>query len=397
MRFVEDIEEDKYTKFFLKNDNSNFLQSFEWGQACLKNKKMIPHYVGLIDDNNNILCETLILEKKLIFGFSYMYAPRGFIVDYNDLELIKKFTDSIKKYIKKKKSIYLRIDPYISYQEVDENAKKVLNGHNNYNIFNCFLSLGYKHKGFNLLYESNQPRFTFIIDLKNDMEQIYNNFNKSNKKNIVSANKYGLEVKIGNIKDIKTFYQLISKTAEKDNFKQYSYDYYYNFYKTFSKNNNVKIFLCYIYPQKIIEALYTDLEKSKDSPASIERIKKMLIKYEAIKEERIVACAHIVVIYGNKATALYAGNSNEYNDVYTNPYTYYEKIKYCKECGCNSIDLFGVCGDPLTKYKNLAGIFEYKKNFGGKCIEYMGDFDLVNKKVIYYLLPLLKKIYYIFK
>ena len=40
-------------------------------------------------------------------------------------------------------------------------------------------------------------------------------------------------------------------------------------------------------------------------------------------------------------------------------------------------DLFGVVGDPNTKYKNLAGIFEYKRKIGGDLIEFIGEFDFI--------------------
>ena len=72
---------------------------------------------------------------------------------------------------------------------------------------------------------------------------------------------------------------------------------------------------------------------------------------------------------------------------------YYEFIADAYENKYEYFDLFGVVGDPETKYKNLAGIYEYKKKFGGDYIEFIGEFDLVNKKIWYYVLPILLKIY----
>ena len=56
-------------------------------------------------------------------------------------------------------------------------------------------------------------------------------------------------------------------------------------------------------------------------------------------------------------------------------------------------DLFGTVGDPNTKYKNLAGIFEYKRKIGGDLIEFIGEFDLINKPFWYKVLPILLKVY----
>ena len=66
-------------------------------------------------------------------------------------------------------------------------------------------------------------------------------------------------------------------------------------------------------------------------------------------------------------------------DAYDNNYEFY--------------DLFGTIGDPKTTYKNLAGLHEFKRKFGGEYIEFLGEFDLINKPVWYKILPHLLKIY----
>ena len=59
----------------------------------------------------------------------------------------------------------------------------------------------------------------------------------------------------------------------------------------------------------------------------------------------------------------------------------------------NILDLYGTSGDPNTTYKNLGGLHKYKERFGDTYIEFIGEFDLVNKKVLYKVLPILLKIY----
>ena len=44
----------------------------------------------MIDDDNNLVATALILLKKTPLGYSYGYSPRGFLIDYNNQELIKK-------------------------------------------------------------------------------------------------------------------------------------------------------------------------------------------------------------------------------------------------------------------------------------------------------------------
>ena len=47
----------------------------------------------------------------------------------------------------------------------------------------------------------------------------------------------------------------------------------------------------------------------------------------------------------------------------------------------------------LTPPKNLGGLHAYKKKYGDTFIEFIGEFDLIEKPFIYKILPHLLKIY----
>ncbi len=394
MKFVVDVTKEKYQEFLNKCEYKNFLQSYEWGSFCAVGKNKQPFYFGVEDDKGKLIGTVMMIQTKLLFGYSYMYAPRGYVLDYQNKELIAFFSQELKKYFKKHKIINMVINPYISYQELDNDANIVENGNNNYELYNYLLSLGYKHRGFTKNYESFEPRYTFIIPFENKtFDEVYNGFSKSMRQNIKRAEDLGVEVIKGSEKDIETFYLLISKTGEKDHFHPYTKDYYLNFYKIFNKVGKAEIFVSYIYPKKILKGIAKLKEINKDKPNSIEKLKMMEAKYQNIKEEKIAVNAHIIVLDNGYSTALYAGNSSEYTDTYSNYLTYYTKIKYAYDHGCKSMDLFGVTGDPKTTVKNLAGIFAFKKQFGGNLVEYIGDFDLVAYPFLFKIMPPLMKIY----
>ena len=250
MKFIDNISKVDYENFLKKTKYSNFLQSYEWGQFCnvAKNKK--PYYVGLVDEKGKLVCATLLLKTNLLMGFSYMYAPRGFVMDYDNKEILNTFTDELKKYMKKNKIIYITVDPAISYHEVDNNAQKVENGYNNYEIFDCFIKCGYKHKGFNLLYESNQPRFSFVIPFENhkSFDEVFNSFSKSMRKDMKKAKNFGTEMVIGTKADMKTFCDLMEATGNRDDFHAYSRQYYEQFYEIFNASGKCELFISYVYP-----------------------------------------------------------------------------------------------------------------------------------------------------
>ena len=110
------------------------------------------------------------------------------------------------------------------------------------------------------------------------------------------------------------------------------------------------------------------------------------------KKEHIIAS--LICTYSKTgAWSLYIGNDHTAEITGTINRLYYEFIKDAYENKYDYADLFGTVGDPKTKFKNLAGIFEHKRMLGGEYIEFIGEFDLINKPIWYKILPILLKIY----
>ena len=121
-------------------------------------------------------------------------------------------------------NIYLKIDPEIEYQEIDEEGNKIEDGYNNYQIFDNIIDLGFKHTGFVKNFENNQPRYTFVIDLEKDENELFNNIHKSVRKKIKKTDEYNMILRESN--DVDTFVDLLFKTCEKDDFTPYKREYY---------------------------------------------------------------------------------------------------------------------------------------------------------------------------
>ena len=69
MKFDDNINIKEYEEFVNKQENSHFMQTYEFGEIG-KNKQYLPHYVGLRKDDK-LVCTALILEKKLIGKYSF--------------------------------------------------------------------------------------------------------------------------------------------------------------------------------------------------------------------------------------------------------------------------------------------------------------------------------------
>lgn len=412
-----ELDKEKFENFQKSSPKSHFLQSYYWGEFSKIKKNLTPYYMGLVDDKNNILGTCLLLQKKLPLNYSYFYSPRGFVIDYNSDELIKDMTEKVVEFTKKKKSIFLKIDPDIIKKAYNYNDEEVESRNDSDRIFDVLTNIGFKHLGFTKNFETMQPRYTFRIDMNQDMDDIYNHFSKTTKQRIQKAIKLGTEVVIGDINDIDKFYELMMITESRKDFVSYSKDYYKTQYEILSKNNMAKLFLGKINTTKIINSLEDELKnlkekqkelnvnatskssksKLKEIDTTINKLNNEIEKYKEAREnygEEIILNAHMIIMYNNKAWVLYAGNHNILTESYANYNTYYNHIKYAYEHGIKIYDQFGTIGDLSTSNPRL-GLHEFKKKFGGDYVEFLGEFDYITNHFMYFvftkLVPLYRK------
>lgn len=400
------LEKFEYEKFVKNNPyKSHFLQSYDWGALVKKERGLTPYYLGLVD-GKKILGATLLLKKSLPLGLSYLYAPRGYVLDFNNFEILDKFTEEIVKFAKRKKAIYVKIDPDIIWKkenykgevsEVESKDKK---------IYNELLRLGYKHKGFTKNFETMQPRYTFRIDLNQSMEDIESHFSKTTKQRINKSLKLKTKVEIGTEKDLACFYHLMMLTESRKDFVSYGIDYYKTLYKLFNEDNKATLFLGKVDIEESLKVLeesilevtkkIEEIPKENSSKSAKNKLKELTRQKESVEKEiekykfylkeygtEVTLSAHMILEYGDKAWVLYAGNHNILAETYVNYHTYYEHLKFCKDRGLNIYDQFGTIGD-LSKDNPRLGLHEFKKKFGGDYVEFMGEFDYVIKPFFYF-------------
>lgn len=410
-----ELKKDEFEDFLQNNKKSHFLQSYYWGEFSKEKKNLIPYYMGLVDENKKVLGTCLLLQKKLPLNYSYFYCPRGFVIDYDNKELIDNMTKKVIEFIKTKKAIFLKIDPDIIRKKYNYNNEEVELSYNPDKIFNNLIKCGYKHLGYTKNFETMQPRYTFRIDMNQSLDEIYDHFSKTTKQRIQKAIKLGTEVSIGNIDDIDKFYELMMLTESRKDFVSYSKDYYKTQYEILSKNNMAKLFLGKLNTTQIVNNLKEELKiveekinsidktstskstknKLKELDNNYQKIEKEIIKYEEAKEkygEVITLNAHMLITYHDKAWVLYAGNHNILTESYANYNTYYEHIKYAYENGIKVYDQFGTIGD-LSPNNPRLGLHEFKKKFGGDYVEFLGEFDYIINHFMYFVFTKLVPFY----
>lgn len=406
---------------YVKNHpmKSHFLQSYAWGEFSKKEKNQTPYYIGLINDKEEILGATLLLQKHLPLGLSYFYSPRGFVIDFTNELLLKEFSLKVIEFIRKKKGIFLKIDPDLIWHEENYKGEEIIPEYDCRKIFNNLKEIGFKHQGFTKNFETMQPRYTFRIDLSGSMEDIESRFSKTVKQRIKKGTTLGTKVRIGTIDDIEEFSRLMDMTEDRKDFVSHDMKYYKSLYEIYNEYGKMNLFIGSIDTNKVIDEYSSekkDLEdklnglkekdnlstanqkKKKEIEMRIEKLDEYINEYSLAKEKYgdiITLNSHVIIEYGDKAWTLYAGNHNVLASSQSNYKVYYEHIKYCHDQGVKYYDHFGTVGDLDPKNPRY-GLHIFKKSFGGNYIEFIGEFDYITNHFMYFcftkLVPLYRNI-----
>lgn len=417
LEFVN-LSKKEYQEFFAKNELSSFMQTIELGNLKEELGDTV-HYVG-VKDNNKVVAATLILEQKSFLNFKTFYAPRGFLIDYHDKELLSFFTKNLKEYVKNKKGFRIIIDPNLVYR-VRNNDGSIMEGDKKDDLaFNNLISLGYKHFGFNIYIETLQARWGYRLKLDKPYEELKKNFSKSTRKNIDACYKKGLQVRKGTIDDLDSMTELFSSTARRKDFQSRSLEYYKHMYK--HMHNLMSIYIAYIDPDVYIKSVESNLSNEETNNKNIlakmeksmvghklntqkETSDKLIKKYKAELEEakqfkqkypegKDIA-ALLSLKSGKEYLTLSSGSLEEYRK-FTPKYAMYDQhIKDAYDMGYKWIDFYGISG-CFDKNDKFYGIYEFKKGFGGNVIELIGQFEL-KVTSMYNIYNLLRKIKNIIK
>ena len=159
---IKELSDFEFREFTEKYPFSSIYQTCENGKI-MQNEGYGVMYIGGIE-NGEIVAASLILIKK-IKSYNYAYAPRGFLIDYTNKQLLSDFTKELKKYLGKKAIVAVKLSPIIVRNMYNCNGQLVGTNPRFDEIFNNLKSLGYHHYGFNSFFEAMKPRFEAMVDI----------------------------------------------------------------------------------------------------------------------------------------------------------------------------------------------------------------------------------------
>lgn len=352
--FLKEItKQSTLNTFVTASIDGNFLQSWEWGEFQKSLGRNIWR-IGVFkpvedeeDDSKSVLkAVATIVEYKLPLGLSYLYCPYGPVfqdgmslpqreeVTKLILTELRSITIETKNYTE----IFARIEPRIRWEEIG----------------NFFLNLGMKKT------QAVQPQDTQVVDLTIPDNWLLKEMHSKTRYNIRLAEKKGVKVRKGSsIEDLKIFWELMQMTTARDGFSSHEYKYYESLWNKFH---------------------FTDLDNQMDMTIEL-----LIAEYEG----KAIATV-LLGFFGKKAVYLHGASNHEYRKVMAPHLLQWESMKLAKQADCTMYDLWGVKPanrhlDSQSKENKWAGITRFKKSFGGKEVNYVGAWDFVYDKKLYWL------------
>ena len=398
MKFLTDINNEKYTEFIKSHKHGNMMQAIEW--SAIKNTWGAVR-VAVSDDEDNIIAAAQVLTRKGLW-----YVPRGPILDYNNKELLGFFLTNLKKFAKTKQAKLVKLDiPIAVKDEKLANFKDVDVDRSNDELIKTFKSYGYNHKGFSLDMSSTiQPRFNTVTKLEQPVPDL---FSKDTRRLIRDADKKFVEVRRCGKENLDDFLFTLACTEKRKNISLRGHEYFENLLDTFG--DNALLYISYINVEKALKECYNrkeNLEKEIEELGEKSPKKKRTLEEQVAGTDKLIALfngleiedkskdqvisAAITIAYGNHAEIIYAGMNEDFAKLPAQYKVFSDTMKKAQEMGISEVSMGGIEG---SLNDSLLG---FKSKFSPNIVEYYGEFDLVISHVFNlmynYGLPLRRKI-----
>jgi len=407
------LNEKEFKSFVYKHEQASFLQTIGWGK--LKEHNDWKYELLGFKKGNKTIAATMLLSKMTPIKKRMFYAPHGFILDYNNYDLLDSFVAEMKKYVKKNNGIFFKIDPYVILIERDIDGKIIENGVDNKDVYKHLRKLGFVEINGKVTEQTLQGKWIYWIDINGrNLEDVMKDMTSKTRQMIRKNEKSGVVVREGTVEEIEKFKDIMDHTSERREFLSRSLSYYKNMYNALNQEGICKIYFAEINLKSQIDKFKDEKNsiqkehdikqqdfdsgklkvnekkfhlKQKELLNNINKIDKSIKEYEQLYEKNgdVLTLGSIMyMIHGNEVTSFIGGAYKEYMDFQPFYSIHYEMINYAISNNYRYYNFYGISGN-LVENDPMYGIYLFKKGFGGQVVELMGEFDMPVNKFYYKL------------
>jgi len=327
------ILEWEFDKEEFNRASSHPLQSWEWGEAR-KQMGIDVLRIGEFQKDKLINVFTITFHNIPYTSLTIGYLPRS--VMPKD-ELLKKIHEEGRR----RNAIFVKIEPYI----VTEN--KNLKAEDTFSNLKFQISIRTSpHPLF--------PKWTQMIDLTLPEEKLLANMKPKTRYNIRVAQKHGVIIKeMTNNVGFEIFSKLYFTTTSR---------------QKYHGHND-------IYHRTIFETLKKDISHI------------FIVFYK-----NIPLAAYHVFLFNKVLYYPYGGSSEEHKEVMASNLLMWEVMNFGKKHGAKVFDMWGSLPSNYNRSAPWSGFTRFKEGYGGEFVEFLGSYDMIINRYIYYLYNIVYKL-----
>jgi peptidoglycan pentaglycine glycine transferase (the first glycine) len=308
------LENNSYLKLWQNNPKRNLWQHPVWEEF----QKAAGLKTWLLTADG---ASALVVKHELPFGLSWLEIPRGPL--FESEKGLSEILSEIAKIGKKEKTVFVRMSPFNEFR------------------FSIFVPLA-PEANFRISKDDHHPQTSLILDLTQSESDMLAQMKPKGRYNIRLAEKHGITVKPSD--DIGAFYDILTKTGNRDGFGIHPKSYYENMLKALGNKAQL-----------------------------------LLAEYQ----NKVIA-GGIFVYLDEWGIYYYGASDTEFRNLMAPYLIQWSAITEAKKRGCKYYDFLGIAPENATNHP-WAGVTDFKKKFGGAVLEYPVAKDMVLRKFWYAL------------
>lgn len=305
------------------------LQSWEWGEFKRNTGTEIER-IGVFDKSKLVKAFQVSFHSVPVLNKNVGYLPKGYMPDSEQLSALSSLA-------KQHNAIFIKLEPNIASKIDAPSAHK--------NIAKFLLDNNCT---------PGKPlftKYTFQLDLTQDENFIFQNISSKTRYNINLAHKKGVRIFENTSQEgMQQYIQILEETTKRQGFYAHSPEYFKKMWKDLGSSGIMRIF----------NAVY----------------------------ENQVLTSWIMFVFNGVLYYPYGASRNIHRDVMANNLMMWEMIRFGKQQGCHTFDMWGSLGPEPKKNDPWFGFHRFKKGYGGDLIEFLGTFDYVTDFPMYQIFKL---------
>ena len=363
MLTVREISESEHLDFIRRQRSASFLQTPGWGQVKSEWRR---ESLGWFQDDE-LVGAALVLYRQLPKVRRYLaYLPEGPVIDWETDDL-SAWLEPMAAHLRDRGAFGIRMGPPVVTRRwtaaqvkegiADEAVRRLgevaplERNPTGARVVSQLRELGWKPQAVEGGFAAGQPQYVFMVPLAGRSEDdILKGMNQQWRRNIKKAAKEGVVVSAaspgGARADLKRFHDLYVHTAERDHFTPRGLAYFQTMYDALSAEDPDRIRLWFA------------------------------------EHEGDLVAATIAIRVGTHAWYSYGASSTEKREVRGSNAVQWAMIRDALSAGADVYDLRGIT-DTLDSDDPHLGLIQFKVGTGGEAVEYVGEWDLPLRSLLY--------------